>query len=88
MNIARPSAVILPELRIMMDCAGFEMATRCGKPNSKMEYSALKNGINPPKVVAVATNRVGTCWRAKWENIADFRCFIERAVNFPGAEVM
>jgi hypothetical protein len=69
MNSASPIAVIRAELTIMIDWAGLEMAMRFGRPNSKIAYSALKNGISPPKVRAVATRRGGTCRRAKLANI-------------------
>jgi hypothetical protein len=55
-------AEIRAELTIMIDCAGFEIAMRRGRPNSTIAASASKNGIRPPKVRAAAI-RNGGMWK-------------------------
>ena len=47
---------------------------RCGRPNSRIAASALKNGHSPPNVKAVATKRGGVWRRAKLASIVADTC--------------
>ena len=59
MKSAMPIAVMRAELTIMIDWAGDDLATRGGRPNSRIACSALKKGIKPPNVKAADTKRGG-----------------------------
>jgi len=57
------------ELKTIIAWASLTRAIRLGRPNFSIAYSALKKGINPPKVVAAATKSVGTCRMERFLNI-------------------